>query len=84
MEENGYHYGYHMTSTEALGVSVGLWNFIEDYVNTHLRHERARWEACHLRLRCSHQGPVSGALNPDLKVSGTGCLLQRPLKTVLF
>jgi hypothetical protein len=45
MEGNGHHYGYIMSSTEALGVSVGLWNFIEDYVNTHLRHEKARWEA---------------------------------------
>ena len=43
MEEKGAHYGYQMMATEAPAVTVGLWNFVEDYVNTHLRHETARW-----------------------------------------
>ena len=51
MEENGYHYGYRMSSTEALGVSVGMWNFVEDYVNTHLRP--------HIKTRCAV--PLRGA-----------------------
>ena len=42
MEEKGAHYGYQMMSTEAPAVTKGLWNFVEDYVNTHLRHETAR------------------------------------------
>ncbi len=50
MEENGYHYGYQKTSTEALAVSVGMWNFVEDYVNTHLRREKTRCTAKLWRL----------------------------------
>ena len=45
MEENGYHYGYWAMSSELPAAAVGLWNFVEDYVTTHLRHSRDRCEA---------------------------------------
>jgi hypothetical protein len=60
MEGNGYHYGYIMSSTEALGVSVGLWNFIEDYVNTHLRPVKNRRAASYHDAGLSWQGFVLG------------------------
>ncbi len=82
MEENGYHYGYWDMASELPAAAVGLWNFIEDYVNTHLRHEWARWKPC-ITLRSSPQSSVAGSLKPDLKVRGTVCLTLGPLNIVL-
>ena len=42
MREKGLHYGYRQMSTESPAVSKGLWPFVEDYVNTHLRHAKDR------------------------------------------
>ena len=45
MRQKRAHYGYYMMSSEVPAVTVGLWNFVEDYVNTHLRRETARCAA---------------------------------------
>ena len=43
MREKGIHYGWVQMASEHKAVSVGLWPFVEDYVNTHLRHAKDRW-----------------------------------------
>ena len=45
MAERGLHYGYTELSTESPVVTKYMWNFAQDYVNTHLmeeEQERAR------------------------------------------
>ncbi len=42
MREKSLHYGYRIMSSEAPAMTQGLWPFVEDYANTHLRHARDR------------------------------------------
>ena len=66
MRQKRAHYGYYMMSSEVPAVTVGLWNFVEDYVNTHLRHSAARWVFSQAR-------DVSGKLHEQI-VRGSGGL----------
>ena len=45
------HYGYRMMASEAPYVAVKLWNFVEDYANTHLRYAKQRWALWHPGMR---------------------------------
>ena len=70
MKEKGAHYGYYMMSTEMPIATKGLWNFVEDYVNTHLRRETARSDASY-DVGAQLSGFKVRALNTTGRLDGT-------------